>query len=35
MEGRFNKIFERGVNSELMGNCLRFVAFKSGSGSGI
>ena len=26
VEGRFNRIFERGVNSELMGNCLRWAA---------
>ena len=26
VESRFNKIFERGINSELMGNCLRWVA---------
>ncbi len=26
IESRFNRIFERGVNSELMGNCLRWVA---------
>lgn len=31
-EMRFNKIFEVGVNSELMGNCLRFVAFKGRRG---
>jgi len=26
VEGGFNRIFERGVNSELMGNCLRWAA---------
>lgn len=26
VESRFNRIFERGVNSELMGNCLRWAA---------
>ncbi len=25
VESRFNRLFERGVNLELMGNCLRFV----------
>ncbi len=28
IESKFNKIFEKGVNSELMGNCLRWVAYK-------
>ncbi len=28
IETEFNRIFERGVNSELMGNCLRWVAYK-------
>ena len=28
MECEFNKIFEKGVNSELMGSCLRWAAFK-------
>lgn len=28
VESRFNRIFEKGVNLELMGNILRFVAFK-------
>jgi 2-polyprenyl-3-methyl-5-hydroxy-6-metoxy-1,4-benzoquinol methylase len=28
IEREFNRIFENGVNSELMGNCLRWVAYK-------
>lgn len=28
IECEFNRIFEKGVNSELMGNCLRWVAYK-------
>ena len=28
-ECMFNRVFERGVNSELMGNCLRFFASRS------
>ena len=28
IESQFNRIFEKGVNSELMGNCLRWVAVK-------
>ena len=28
--GEFNRIFEKGVNSELMGNCLRWVAYNIG-----
>lgn len=28
-ETEFNRIFEKGVNSELMGNCLRWVATKT------
>ncbi len=27
-ELKFNKVFEKGVNSELMGNCLRWIAYK-------
>ena len=29
IESEFNRIFEKGVNSELMGNCLRWVAYKT------
>lgn len=29
LESEFNRIFEKGVNSELMGNCLRWVAYKT------
>ena len=25
----FNRLFERGVNSELMGNCLRWTSYKN------
>lgn len=28
IEREFNRLFEKGINSELMGNCLRFVAVK-------
>ena len=28
IECEFNRVFEKGVNSELMGNCLRWVAYK-------
>ena len=28
IESEFNRIFEKGINSELMGNCLRWVASK-------
>lgn len=28
IETKFNRIFEKGVNSDLMGNCLRWAAFK-------
>jgi SAM-dependent methyltransferase len=28
IESVFNRIFEKAMNSELMGNCLRFIAFK-------
>jgi 2-polyprenyl-3-methyl-5-hydroxy-6-metoxy-1,4-benzoquinol methylase len=29
IEREFNRIFEKGVNSELMGNCLRWVAYNT------
>ena len=29
IETKFNKIFERGINKELMGNCLRWIARKN------
>ena len=29
IEREFNRIFEKGVNSELMGNCLRWIAYKT------
>jgi 2-polyprenyl-3-methyl-5-hydroxy-6-metoxy-1,4-benzoquinol methylase len=28
INSEFNRVFEKGVNSELMGNCLRWVAYK-------
>jgi len=28
VERRFNRFFEKALSAELMGNCLRFVAFK-------
>lgn len=28
IEGEFNRIFEKAMNSELMGNCLRWIAYK-------
>jgi len=28
IESEFNRIFEKSVNSDLLGNCLRFIAFK-------
>ncbi|MDP3065143.1 MAG: class I SAM-dependent methyltransferase [Methanobacteriaceae archaeon] len=28
IEMEFNRLFEKSVNSELLGNCLRFIAFK-------